>query len=187
MITKIIWPDIDHTELAPLFRRYPGQSNAQDADLEIDPSRGAVSFDIDGAIGGGASPEVWHSRVLRYSVSNRITVTGMRAIAACPIVNELLLRICAGHSVEWDGSNHSGNMTEDAEDASSRLTDILSENMWTNADTSDDLCDVWEIGDWMNGNSDGDAATIRDHARDQNVHLHGDVDEYLKLRNSEKD
>jgi len=180
MSTKIIWPDIDHAELAPLFERYPGQSNAQDAALEIDPSRGVVSFQVDGAIGGGASPEVWHSRVLRYSVSNRVTVTGLRAIAACPIVNKLLLRICAGHSVDWDGSNHSGELTEDASDASSDLTDILSENMWTNADTSEHLCDVWEIGDWMNGESDGDAVTIRAYARSQNVHLDGNIDKYLE-------
>lgn len=78
------------------------------------------------------SPDVWHRRSLRV----RVTATpGESWLAGESLINRLrdpaaaehalLVRIVAGHRVEWDGRHHSGVLTEDAEDALYRLERLL--------------------------------------------------------------
>ena len=54
------------------------------------------------------------------------------------------LRIHAGHSVEWDGSNHVGRLTQDAVDASYALERMCA-TTWSNVDHAE----IWSCENWL--------------------------------------
>jgi len=188
---KIVrWSDIDKSKLAPLYRRYPGQCSPQGAFLELHPDSGAIAFGVNGEIGNAVPVDVWNNRALRWTVSERLTTRGLAKIAACPNVEKLVTRIIAGHSVVWDGSNNSGSLTRDAQEASDRLGEVLSEHLWTGA-YPDDQVQVWTVGDWManaawslTGREDPEA--IIACARGFDVLLEGDIQKYLEERAEER-
>ncbi len=59
---------------------------------------------------------------------------------------ELLSRICDGHSIEWNGNNHVGRLTDDAEDAYNELSMELAD-----ADALPEPAGLWDVGDWLDG------------------------------------
>lgn len=141
-------------EAAPLYCQYPGQSTPQPAYIEMDEN-GAVSASYSGEIGNGAPAAVWHSRTLRFDVSSSLSGAALADMVADDAVQSLLARIHAGHRVEWDGSNHTGALTSDAEaardDLAGRLTEdegdlqIISAEDWLFSSCS--LGEHWDGGD----------------------------------------
>lgn len=93
----------------------------------------------------GVPFHVWHRRTLRY--------TG--EACSCGVVSEaslnelasklspLLDRVSAGHTVEWDGNNMKGQLTDDAQEASDEVDRIVNEWEWQ----SD--VEVWDAADWV--------------------------------------
>lgn len=77
-------------------------------------------------------PDVWHRRSLRIRVS---AAAGEGPLDDATLLNRLrdpataehalLVRIVAGHRVEWDGRHYSGVLTEDGEEALYRLERLL--------------------------------------------------------------
>lgn len=128
-------------ELAPLFHRYPQQTEPQPAYVQLDEV-GDVTAGHSGEIGGGAPAHVWHGRTLRWSVPASVlgdVLADLLAGDALP----LLQRVHAGHSVQWDGNNHCGALDDDAQQASDEL-DRLFEGL-----SHSDLVSVWGAGDWL--------------------------------------
>lgn len=108
-----------------LHHQYPGQFEPQSVYLEIDPENQTISMDWYREIGNGVPEDVWHRRILWYILS--IVPTVDVANQLMDDVLPLAERVVAGHSIEWDGCNHVGRLTEDAQDASDGIRDIVME------------------------------------------------------------
>ena len=64
----------------------------------------------------GAIPEpVWHNRWIRFGVNNELTIEEIDQLLE--EITPLLEAVHAGHWVEWNGSNHVGQLTEEAQQA----------------------------------------------------------------------
>lgn len=130
---------------APLFYQYDGQLQPQPAYLELDED-GNVRFDYSGEIGGGVPMKVWLNRTLRFSVTPYLSRAAALELLDNPEIIALLERIHAGHSVEWDGNNHVGQLTEDAQEAEMELQESLQTL------DSDPESQVWDAHDWVFAN-----------------------------------
>lgn len=132
------------SDRAALHYQYAGQLQPQQAYVYVSEA-GEVSADYDGNIGGGMPAHIWNKRTLSMRVSSQ---TDARALAAhlqsAPIV-ALLERIVAGHSIEWDGSNHRGRLSSDAQDAFDDLEGAL---LFWSEDT-DNQVHIWSAYDFV--------------------------------------
>lgn len=59
------------------------------------------------------------------SHANIANVADLVALLQSAEVQELLLAVAAGHSVEWNGSDHVGRLTEDAAFAEDKLGEMI--------------------------------------------------------------
>ena len=126
---------------APLYRKYDRQTNPQPVYLEIDPARETISMEWNAEIGNAVPSAVWHNIILRYTLP--ITPTVSAADELLQGIAPLAERIIAGHTTEWDGSNHVGRLNADAQAASDELTEIIGD-----MDAEDDAQQVWD-GDYL--------------------------------------
>jgi len=129
-------------DLAPLYSRYASQSTPQPAYVALSEC-GEVTAYTAGEI-NGTPMHVHHMRTLTWSVPS----AARGAVLAALIQGEalpLLQRVHDGHSVQWDGSNHRGRLTGDAQDASDELDALFA----ALADDPTDLVPVWGAGDWL--------------------------------------
>ncbi|RME23332.1 MAG: hypothetical protein D6800_09985 [Candidatus Zixiibacteriota bacterium] len=127
---------------APLFVQYGGQTQPQPAYLELDEF-GNVSLDYSSEIGGAVPMDVWHGRTLRWSVSPYLSRDAALDLLEDASLVALLERVHAGHSVDWDGSNMVGHLTEDAREAKQKVQEILDEI------SRDGAAQVWDAYDWV--------------------------------------
>lgn len=119
-----------------------------------------LSLDEDGTVdvysrdyyGGDGSPmDEWHNRTLTWgfglrgdlSVIDRDTLA--RDLQPGGHLYSLIARVHAGHSVDWDGSNYVGALTEDAQEASDEIDRLLSSNHYYD----DDAPEVWDAYEWL--------------------------------------
>lgn len=131
-------------EPAPLYRRYPRQTSPQPAHVEIDED-GTVSADYSGEIGYAVPMCVWHSRTLRVPVSCYVSGQALTDYLQDADTLALLQRIHDGHSVNWDGSNHVGELDGDATAALNDLERALDD---LGRDESA-LVVVWDAGELL--------------------------------------
>ncbi len=107
----------------------------------------------------------------------------------------LLERVCAGHSIEWNGNNMVGKMNKDAQSAWAEVLrdiDDLPRSEWH----------TWEVGEWLDNSTLSDleiaqgmtdeeietaAQNIIAQAKYDKVIFDGDVAKYLKNRLAEDD
>lgn len=138
-------------EVAPLYFKYTSQVNPQPAFIEIDEN-GVVTAGVNGEIGNGVPSNVWHKVDLRVGCSSLLHGNSLIEFLEGEVGNDLLRRIHNGHSVDWDGSNHVGSLTEDAENAILELENelhdvqsvtIYSAEEWIENDSIDHL---WPVG-----------------------------------------
>jgi hypothetical protein len=122
------------TGSAPLYRRYPSQSNPQDAFVEID-STGAVWYYSNPEVGNGVPSDVFHGTSRRWRIPHVLTAQGYESLHAD--IEDMLQRIADGIDTYWDGKNTVGRLTEDASDASDELEQFLA-NCWQNDYLSDE-------------------------------------------------
>lgn len=187
---------------APLYDRYEREARPQPAYIELD-SDGEISADWSGEIGNGVPAAVWRRQRLRWYVPSEISGGGLRILIED--LRPLLERVAAGHSVEWDGSNWVGRLSNDAEAADEEIRDRLEQDA-----QSIETVEVWEAEAWLTGDGGTSAETVltqaeltidstdeqiaaaaaqtrRDAAHD-GVHLEGSVTEvYRRLIYQERD
>jgi hypothetical protein len=106
-----------------LYKRYPGQQSPQSCYLILDPSHRKLCCDYDGEIGNAVPMDVYHGLRLRWHIP---LLTGSAADRLMRDVAPLAARVCAGYTREWDGHNHVGCYTADAQEAITKIGDFSS-------------------------------------------------------------
>lgn len=115
----------------PLLKWYPRQNSPQSAHMEMDEN-GNVSVSWNAEIGNAVPMTVWNRRTIRVLIHAELTPGDIDELL--DDVADLLEAIHAGHTVEWDGSNHVGQLTDDADAALYDLTRACEEAMPTDWD-----------------------------------------------------
>ncbi|RJX35684.1 MAG: hypothetical protein C4525_03255 [Desulfarculus sp.] len=71
----------------------------------------------------GTRMDIWHRQTLHWGIPCDAAADDLEELLADPEseLHRLLARIHAGHTVEWDGSNHRGRVSEDAQEAADEL------------------------------------------------------------------
>ncbi len=116
------------TKLAPVYCRFDGQTQPQPAYLELDPQKRTLTADYSGEIGNAVPMTVWHGHQYRLSITPYLTGAALADLLEDEDVLTLVAEVIDGHSIEWDGSNHVGRLTEDAADALEGLQESLDRN-----------------------------------------------------------
>ena len=82
--------------------------------------------------------EVWNGKAQQWRT---VLSQGCRALPDVNAIEQLaeklaplLDRVRAGHSVEWNGSNNVGRLTDDAQEASEEIDAILTGSSWTDTE-----------------------------------------------------
>ena len=117
-------------QAAPLHHQYPGQCQPQSASLELDEN-GNVSAGWDE---DGTPMYVWNGRTIQWSLPESLTGEAVADFVARADVAALLARVHEGHSIEWDGSNNVGRLTEDAREAQDDLEQLIQSNPFNESD-----------------------------------------------------
>jgi len=121
------YPDRD----MPLYLHYSGQHEPQPAFVQIHKD-GEVEFGVEHNI-NGVSEAVFNGRIARIDdVDQYLTLNGIDKLHK--EIRPLLEEIAAGHSIEWNGQNHVGRFTEEADEARERLMKRLWETDWESYD-----------------------------------------------------
>ena len=110
--------------------------------LEFDPQEGALSIDMRHTI-DGTPMRAWHGIVRRYPVPARVNAVDLAEDINAGVCDHLLDAIRGGHTVEWDGSNHIGRLTQAAQDAELGLCALLEEY------EDDSVGGLWDAGEWL--------------------------------------
>lgn len=169
-------------QLAPLYRRFSGRYQPQPAYVTLDKD-GNVRANYCGLIGAGQPMDVWLGLTRRWGVNPEVNGDQIADLLESGRVRALLERVHAGHSVEWDGSNYVGRLTDDARRASDTLWLIFKDETRTV-----DGGGVWRAGDWIDplspddllkkGESLDDAAgRLMAEASDEKVAIEGGKEE----------
>lgn len=186
MSTITIHTDNLRGHVAPLYRRYLQQSQPQPAYITITED-GDVSAGHSGEVGDAVPMAVWHHRTLRVPVHAAMLGDALADLLESAEVRALLVRIHAGHSIEWDGSNHVGRLTDDAKAALDELTTLVRDagedmsmlaEVWTAYAwlwTANDLLDVWRADETL----DAAVKRLEDQAAGAGAVIDGDIRESL--------
>lgn len=135
---------------APLYFSYPGQCNLQLAYIEYTGHGDGVDnivlvADYSGEIGSGIPADVHSGAVRRWSVRPQVSRRALNNLVEDAEFLALIDRLHAGFSVEHDGSNWVGELTEDADDAEDEIIEML-----------DDLecLEMFEARNWCQSSTD---------------------------------
>lgn len=133
---------LDESKPHQLYAHYQGQTNRQDAYIELDTRTGKMSADYDAEIGNAVPMSVWHGIVLRWTIPPYLASVANEEMER---IAPLAQRVLDGASLEWDGNNTVGSYTADANAAVNEIEDLLAER----ADYNDEMEICWEAGhDW---------------------------------------
>lgn len=149
MSTTVRVEDVGRLELVTIdpYRRDTGTAAA--VQCWIDPSGRRCLIETHSP-GQGVSVAEWHRRNLTIGVDTHggpvdgpAVVEWLRGAEG----QALLARVCDGHSVEWDGNNHVGQLDDDAKAALEELEQWLSDAPALSGDSAG----LWSAGDWLDG------------------------------------
>jgi len=116
-------PKIIHcTEPAELYRRYDGQSEAQDAYIELDLREGTLLADWDSEVGNAVPSAVYHGFERRYSIP---VLTAAAANRVMEEIAPMAARVLADWEEIWDGNNMVARLGTDAEAAEAEIEEHL--------------------------------------------------------------
>jgi hypothetical protein len=172
-------------EIAPLYCRYSGQTNAQPAYVEMDDD-GIIAADYSGEIGGGVSFDVFHSRTLRWGVAERVRGDALADLLESDEMRVLFERVYNGHSIEWDGNNNVGHLDDDARAASDEIEVALT----ALGEDESAMGVVWDVDQWLEYSAFDDiwdpgksldeaVAAVEKSAEEEGIELDGNVEKYL--------
>ena len=111
-------------DAAPLYCKYSGQHQPQDAFVEMD-EYGFVSASYNPEIGNAVPMYVWQRRTLRFGITPYLSGDELADILSQEKIKNWFATIYAGHDVRWDGSNHRGHLDGEAESALDELAEYL--------------------------------------------------------------
>ena len=100
----------------PMYGKYESEINPQPAYVQLDED-GEVSAGWSGEIGNGVPMTVWHQQTLRFEANPYVSGDALADYLESEAGMALLTRIHEGHEVDWDGSNHVGRLSDDAQAA----------------------------------------------------------------------
>ncbi len=170
-------------EFAPLYCHYSSQHYPQPAYLMLDPAERRLEADYNVEIGNAVPFTVWHNRIYRLPIPATLRGFAVAALLEDPEVLRLAESVFEGHSIEWDGNNHRGYLTEDGVKALEALEHELTEDRFSEAD----YVQAWDVEDWLCAWSptpgetlDEATASIERDAEKDGILLVGDVLEYLQ-------
>lgn len=127
-----------------LHCQYPGQTSPQECYLELDLEEETLTADYDAEIGGAVPFAVWHGRRRRFPIP-ALSATAVNALME--EVLPLAERIVAGSEIVWDGSNHIGQLDDDAVDAEAELDQICEKAF--DDPRPGDLINAWDADDYF--------------------------------------
>jgi hypothetical protein len=182
MTLSIIYP----TESPlPLYCKYPQQHDEQPARVELDCELWTLSADYNPVIGSGAPPEIWHGRTRTYECRNTMTTDEVRVLLDS--VAALAESVCEGYETVWNGHNHVGTLTPEAQSAEEEMKSLCESTL-----DDDPEWQIWDTGEWLyetrnelldrikNGESISDLASeIENEAREACAHLTGNIEQML--------
>jgi hypothetical protein len=168
-------------ELDPFKRDTGGETYTA---VKVDPSDRTVYATQEWH--DNATPmEEWLDRIVVFLPAIRPDEDELRSLLESDEGQRLLDAICDGHSIEWDGNNMVGVLTDDASAALDELTgliDALPETDW----------ELWSVEDWLQQadlgitaqTTDAELSAMaeeieREATQDHRI-LSGDVAEYLR-------
>ena len=125
-----------------LHHKYPRQTRSQPVYVYLDCKREKLYADTSAEIGSGMPSDVWHNHTLRWRIP---ALRPEAANALLAQIEPLATQVVSGYEDCWDGHNHVGVYSKDAE-AAREAIEALCENSF--ADESAQL-NVWEAADWM--------------------------------------
>lgn len=96
----------------PLYLKYSGQCNAQDAYVAMDEC-GLITASPNGEIGNSMPSYVWHNRTLRFTCPNTVKGSALLEYLNSEDTQLKFQTIHDMHSVGWNGNNHVGKFTDD--------------------------------------------------------------------------
>ena len=160
----------DYSDLVDdAFRVLEGNSNGSTPydELILEIEEDAVTLSTMTRYGGdGVTMDVWNGRTRQFFLAEGACVLDLDKLRADMKdggkLAVLIDRIKAGLSVDWDGSNMKGRLTEDARDASDELGSLVDgRNRYV-----DDQWSVWDESDWI---ADLASSTITAHSTDEEI------------------
>lgn len=105
-----------------LYFKYPNQTTPQPTYIEL--RDGALFADVDTEIGGGVPSDVWHGSVRRWKLPS----VYLTHEAICGLMDEiypLVQRIWDDLSIDWDGSNWVGRLSDEGDSIEIELVDQI--------------------------------------------------------------
>jgi hypothetical protein len=117
---------------APLYLLHSGQTEPQGAYVQLHQD-GEVEFGVNGEIGNAVPEAVFQDRIVRIcGIDPYLSLKGIDKLHK--EIRPLLEEIAAGHSIEWNGNNHVGRLTEEAQEARDTLDERLHRTDWQSYD-----------------------------------------------------
>jgi hypothetical protein len=89
--------------------------------LMLDPCDQTLDLEFRAPSETGTPIDVWNGVVLRWRVDPLVDFEALTQAINHGVIDELLDALAAGHSVEWDGSNHRGTLDASGRRASAAL------------------------------------------------------------------
>lgn len=133
------------TNETELFCQYDGEFQPQPTYLNLDLEDGELFCDYNPNIGGGRSAAEFHQRTLALSIP---CLTGRDANALMRDVAPIAQRILDGASIEWNGSNHVGELNTEAQAAYDELHEAIEA---LRNDPGLEAIQSLDAGDWYDG------------------------------------
>jgi len=93
---------------------YPTQTTQQELFLEI-YQNGTIEVDVNPEIGNSVPSKVWHREILRCGIPSGMTRSDIKEFYRAN--KSLFAIIVKGFTSEWNGSNHVGVLTDEAQEA----------------------------------------------------------------------
>lgn len=92
--------------------------------LLYDPEDDQLWVELRHAISGTPEPE-WCRRRLAWTIPSTVDASSLTDAINRGEIADALSRIRAGHTIEWDGSNHVGRLTDDAREMQDGIEEWL--------------------------------------------------------------
>jgi len=164
-------------------------------DYEVDPP--AIRLESWHRSETGVSSRVWHGQERNYLIPEGTDIDALASYLEGEGA-ELIAQVAAGHTVEWNGSNHVGRLTDEASQADDDLQDGLENLMYSSNEGGWIDLEDWlfwteaELRDEVRGMTDDQikakAAELKKSAESDGYLLDGDIETCLRdLRDEEED
>jgi len=186
---------IGKIDTIPQFDPYRRTGQPSATVVELDPQRRLVTVDQE-YDSGSTSMERWHGHVITWRVDGHPQEEDMRQWLEDHMPQFAV--ICDSHSVEWNGNNHVGRMTDEASEAEAAIDRELAQG-WPPFDPEQGWS-LWDARDWLQdmpaewspvGRSDEQlealAAEIEDNARGDRIILYDTLTVLTEIRDETQD